>query len=480
MNRFINLKVSKSYNFLIINKDSNYSNNSQKYIDFSKFPHALILNNLIIFLYKKLTPFLFQEVKNYLNIQYRKYKNKTHIKKTPHKSLNEKFFNNIKREINYPLKDKNNKLELTNKSAKTNYQNGKKAYIPKSEQKKNYSGKNKYKNFEKRRKINLSHANGRKDINEITSIKTKKINDSKSKNILYSKKNREYSRNSSKNNSISNSRDTANINYNQIINTNSYNYKKKEKSKKTMANIISTNNNKNYLLNKNNKIHSSSKNKNHLINSHPFLNDKFLYQLSFNNNYNCENNNNTYYNKNNGNGINCSLKKNKNNIKIFKGNYIVNNCNKNIKKNQTTRKQNPLSNIIKQNNYTNKSNSYSTLNKNNKINKNQINNYFEQYHINIINGGEKKNINDNNSNKEQNNIIINNEEKVNNINNKKYKLLNEEMMKKIKNTIDDNLKVMFNFSYENFLSKESEQESKEYSFEKSKNFEDRNNLGEIL
>ena len=53
-------------------------------------------------------------------------------------------------------------------------------------------------------------------------------------------------------------------------------------------------------------------------------------------------------------------------------------------------------------------------------------------------------------------------------------------MKKIKNTIDDNLKIMFNFSYENFLSKESEQESKEYSFEKSKNFEDRNNLGEIL
>ena len=31
-------------------------------------------------------------------------------------------------------------------------------------------------------------------------------------------------------------------------------------------------------------------------------------------------------------------------------------------------------------------------------------------------------------------------------------------MKKIKNSLDDNLKVMLNFSYENFLSKESERD----------------------
>ena len=42
----------------------------------------------------------------------------------------------------------------------------------------------------------------------------------------------------------------------------------------------------------------------------------------------------------------------------------------------------------------------------------------------------------------------------------------EEMLDKIKNTLDDdNLKVMLNFSYENFLSKESERESKELSIE---------------
>ena len=37
------------------------------------------------------------------------------------------------------------------------------------------------------------------------------------------------------------------------------------------------------------------------------------------------------------------------------------------------------------------------------------------------------------------------------------------MMKQIKSTLDDNLKVIFNFSYENFLSKESESESKKSS-----------------
>ena len=46
-------------------------------------------------------------------------------------------------------------------------------------------------------------------------------------------------------------------------------------------------------------------------------------------------------------------------------------------------------------------------------------------------------------------------------NNKNTK--NEEIIKQIKNSLDDNLKVMFNFSYENFLSKESETESKKSS-----------------
>jgi hypothetical protein len=54
----------------------------------------------------------------------------------------------------------------------------------------------------------------------------------------------------------------------------------------------------------------------------------------------------------------------------------------------------------------------------------------------------------------------NNDSKENN-NGFQINIANEEMMKKIKNSIDDNLKVMLNFSYENFLSKESERESKD-------------------
>lgn len=43
---------------------------------------------------------------------------------------------------------------------------------------------------------------------------------------------------------------------------------------------------------------------------------------------------------------------------------------------------------------------------------------------------------------------------------KSKNIKNEEMLKQIKSTLDDNLKGLFNFSYENFLSKESETESK--------------------
>ena len=37
---------------------------------------------------------------------------------------------------------------------------------------------------------------------------------------------------------------------------------------------------------------------------------------------------------------------------------------------------------------------------------------------------------------------------------------NEEQLKQIKSGLDDNLKFLFNFSYENFLNKESENDSK--------------------
>ena len=95
--------------------------------------------------------------------------------------------------------------------------------------------------------------------------------------------------------------------------------------------------------------------------------------------------------------------------------------------------------------------------------------------LNIFNNiTNKKNFNDKQyihiNSIEINNIIKGNEKKEdinkdNNTNNHIYQKLdmtNEELMNKIKNSIDENLRVMLNFSYENFLSKESER-SKDFN-----------------
>ena len=63
---------------------------------------------------------------------------------------------------------------------------------------------------------------------------------------------------------------------------------------------------------------------------------------------------------------------------------------------------------------------------------------------------------------------------LSNPNNQNHLLKNDEMIKQIKNSIDDNLKIMFNFSYENFLSKESENESKDVSREIEMNVSNEN------
>jgi len=63
---------------------------------------------------------------------------------------------------------------------------------------------------------------------------------------------------------------------------------------------------------------------------------------------------------------------------------------------------------------------------------------------------------------------------LSNPNNQNHLLKNDEMLKQIKNSIDDNLKIMFNFSYENFLSKESENESKDVSREIEMNVSNEN------
>ncbi len=104
-------------------------------------------------------------------------------------------------------------------------------------------------------------------------------------------------------------------------------------------------------------------------------------------------------------------------------------------------------------------------NLNDKVNKasskpvsvNGIYGYTNKENINLKNFTIKTNLN-NPSNKisflekiekEKNNILDNNNE-----------IKNSEQLKKIKSTLEPNLKYMFNFSYEGFLNKESETESK--------------------
>ena len=527
MSRFINLKVSKSFNYLIINNKSNDKKTLSTYNNEAKFPYDIILNNLIIFLYKKLTPFLFQEVKSYLNSQYLKYRNK--INKDNNNSNqtynNEASFisdnnininNNInltsRKNLNNPLKDMKNKIELKDKTTKTNYL-GKKVYIPKSEQKKIHSINSKYKNLKKNKnKKNKNSYNksksknnnsskklfysddydlfNKKNINEMTSIKTLINNqvskhktaskNKKKKNIFQSKLRRDNSQNSSRNYSISDSRSIFSVSNQKSSNS--------KKNQKIISNIIYTgrqyNDNKNNILD-NNKIYNSSK-KINLTKSQPLLNEKLLYKLIFNNNYNINNENhiNTLYINNF--AINSSLKKlseKKNNLKVYQGNIGQKffNIKKTKTNNKTTIIQKPLLNSIKSQKHSKVSNSYSTMNKNN-INNIKINSQKRNNNINALELNYKSKINgiENKNNIKEDNITStdNNNEENKNIKNKKCKLLNEEMMKKIKNTVDDNLKIMFSFSYVNFLSKESEQESKEYSLERNKFIEERNFSGE--
>ena len=105
--------------------------------------------------------------------------------------------------------------------------------------------------------------------------------------------------------------------------------------------------------------------------------------------------------------------------------------------------------------------------------KNQIYKLNKNNFLNIVNNiTNKRNFNDKKyihiNSIEINNIIKSGNEHDEILENKNntniyqnFDSTTEEMMNKIKDSIDDNLRVMLNFSYENFLSKESERESKD-------------------
>ena len=166
-----------------------------------------------------------------------------------------------------------------------------------------------------------------------------------------------------------------------------------------------------------------------------------------------------YYSNNNNNLLNKGLI----NKKINKMNFL------NIKKAKSYRINNNIINKTTSLSIRKKS-IEKTNNKNNNNKKLDKNNFLK-----IVNNiTDKKEINDKKyihiDSLEINNIIKRNDKEDNNIDSinidnkngshkyQNFNVTNEELMKKIKNSLDDNLKVMLNFSYENFLSKESERE----------------------
>ena len=237
---------------------------------------------------------------------------------------------------------------------------------------------------------------------------------------------------------------------------------------------------KNEYLNNNTNNNLQNKNKTIIVNltQRPFMNNKNILNKKLMNKLKISMNKND----NIANSIEDKIKKpyNLKKYEIFskltknnnKG-FLNKNFNKinffNIKKAKSYRLDNS-----RINNTTNLSINQKSKEKNNKdnnINKKLDKDNFLKIVNNITN---KKNINDKKyihiDSIEINNIIKSNEKeetKKENINMDskngclKYQncnITNEELMKKIKNSLDDNLKVMLNFSYENFLSKESERE----------------------
>ena len=277
---------------------------------------------------------------------------------------------------------------------------------------------------------------------------------------------------------------------NSIRNNNKFNKLKLKLNitSKNNENSCNFNYQEKYLQEDKNNTDNSLKNKNYTINvnlnKNNFLNEKLVNSLKRNlNEYNRFFNSinkpkNRPYNLKNY-SIFTSLSKNISNNINTNSTFANNTTLTNKTANDKYIKKSYISNIKKAKSYRyNNSNDKKTilslrkksigmLKEKNKVLKLDKNNF-----LNIVNNiTNKKSINDKKyihiNSIEINNIIKSNENKNDNKDSKEnnnglqINLTNEEMMKKIKNSIDDNLKVMLNFSYENFLSKESERESKD-------------------
>ena len=325
------------------------------------------------------------------------------------------------------------------------------------------------------KKINPANKNkvklNRKNIENILGdYKPKSLFQFERNNINFASNKNEHKSNSIRNNNKVNKLKLK-LNVTSKNNEKSYNFNQERNHKEDKSYTNSSLQNKNYTINVN-------------LNRNNFLNEKLINSLKRNlNEYN------RFFN---------SINKPKNrpynlkNYSIFT--KLSKNISNNINTNSTLANNTTLTNKTANDKYIKKSymsnikkaKSYRYNNNNNKKTilslrkksigmlkeKNKVLKLDKNNFLNIVNNiTNKKNINDKKyihiNSIEINNIIKSNENKNENNDSKEnnnglqINLTNEEMMKKIKNSIDDNLKVMLNFSYENFLSKESERESKD-------------------
>ena len=379
---------------------------SSKFFSIKFIPYNKILNNLLLFLQKNLSPSIFNEIYKYFVNEIKKY-----LKKNISS-------NNITNNVSF----NKNKKELPNER---NNKGGISEFCYKKE--KNDKNKPLFKN---KTKINL-----KKYIQPFI-------------NLSYSQKFRNDGLNSKEISSFSNYinsgnkiesyptslMDDKNISY--ILPGKNFHIKHIRKLNKIMK--------KNKTNNNSIRINKQNKNKNGNV----FLND--------NHNYNTIHTA-IYQNENNKNKNKIAINNNKIKKLIKSGNLITPPPLK-TSPNTQQKNENINSNRNKISVNTNMQNVKDIKNIKNAvvINNTFFNKYKNNYNFGFIPNSQKKikivNIKLKDKDKKGNMRIIN---PIQN---------SEEMLDKIKKSLDDeNLKVMLNFSYENFLSKESERESKEYS-----------------
>ena len=383
------------------------------YFSIELIPYNKILNNIMICLQKKLSPKTFNDIYKYFIKEIKKY-----INKSSHINLITNDINNI---------NNNNKTYTEKNKPLIDFGLNKYADIQ----------KNKVPKINKKINKKIKPLVGLSFSNKIDNARTKKnisISSFPNLNLNYLDLKKLYNNNYNYNNSF--------------INNNSLNRTLNYTKKNNINNITNKNIDKN--SKSEDKTFNSKKKKKIILNDNKYIiNDR----LPFNK---INSNNNNQYNT-----INTSIHKNKMNnyLKINKDNnnqYLSNNIKKKISNNRT------LTNIPYQA-------FIDIVNKNNnkkKFKTNIIRNITNAISINHI---QNKDLSLYNVNKKKLKLInIKLQKQTNNGGKNLQKSLqtSEEMLKHIKNSLDDdNLKGMLNFSYENFLSKESERESKEYSID---------------